>query len=557
MPAIAAGHHVHEVFEKRTMLQHPCVQPCPATPCLFTTPALLHLPAPPLPPTNPGTLMSDLDPSKADSESLPPVSMVFVMVEGAKAYARRKRSEAARVHALLHGALTDTLAHFADGYLCREQDGDFKYMVAFMSAASALEWCLLMQEVALHLPWPPAVLGVAGWREVRGPGGELLFRGPRLKMGLCEGRPRAIIPDHLGRADYHGNSINAAARFCAAAAQGGQVVLEEALALKVLGEAWLPRTASHTSSSGEEGARDSSAGSEPDALQDPAATDQTPATAAAGAAAATAAEARLVALGSSHPLSGTGQEEEAGDGGEEAGEEEETEGGAMGLSALGTSPAERVVLSESSYPPAATAAATRQPPATTGTSRLQRSSSTGGGTHHQLRGGSAGGAVGLSALPEPHPTPVLVAPRQVSFSGRTVSFSGRLPSFTATHNASFTTQGGTSSCSTPLGSPLVMRETSLPHGTSPRSALRRAGSEPGGALGSPMSGSTGLGGVEEGGHGSQRQRLRSSSGGRSRRRRRCNSDADSLEMTRLIMGGGLPGVGGSGVGRTPPRKPRE
>ena len=32
-------------------------------------------------------------------------------------------------------------------------------------------------------------------------------------MGVCEGNPRSVLPDHMGRADYHGASINQAARF--------------------------------------------------------------------------------------------------------------------------------------------------------------------------------------------------------------------------------------------------------------------------------------------------------------------------------------------------------
>ena len=32
-------------------------------------------------------------------------------------------------------------------------------------------------------------------------------------MGVCEGRPSSVLPDHMGRADYHGASINQAARF--------------------------------------------------------------------------------------------------------------------------------------------------------------------------------------------------------------------------------------------------------------------------------------------------------------------------------------------------------
>ena len=27
-------------------------------------------------------------------------------------------------------------------------------------------------------------------------------------MGVCEGTPQAMLPDHLGRADYHGAAVN-------------------------------------------------------------------------------------------------------------------------------------------------------------------------------------------------------------------------------------------------------------------------------------------------------------------------------------------------------------
>lgn len=40
-------------------------------------------------------------------------------------------------------------------------------------------------------------------------------------MGVCEGSPRSILPDHMGRADYHGASINQAARFMDAGEGGG------------------------------------------------------------------------------------------------------------------------------------------------------------------------------------------------------------------------------------------------------------------------------------------------------------------------------------------------
>jgi hypothetical protein len=33
----------------------------------------------------------------------------------------------------------------SDGYLCREQEGELKYMAAFRDSARAVEWCLLVQ----------------------------------------------------------------------------------------------------------------------------------------------------------------------------------------------------------------------------------------------------------------------------------------------------------------------------------------------------------------------------------------------------------------------------
>jgi hypothetical protein len=96
-------------------------------------------------------------------------------------------------------------------------------MVAFATPRAALEWCLVVQEAALYLKWPESVLLHRGFASVHSANGDLVFRGPRLKMGLCVGPPKAIMPDALGRADYHGNSVNQAARYMDAGAHGGQV----------------------------------------------------------------------------------------------------------------------------------------------------------------------------------------------------------------------------------------------------------------------------------------------------------------------------------------------
>jgi hypothetical protein len=56
-------------------------------------------------------------------------------------------------------------------------------------------------------------------------------------MGLSEGTPKCILPDHLGRADYHGPFVNQAARYADAAAHGGQIVTDTQLAERIIA-AW-------------------------------------------------------------------------------------------------------------------------------------------------------------------------------------------------------------------------------------------------------------------------------------------------------------------------------
>jgi class 3 adenylate cyclase len=45
-------------------------------------------------------------------------------------------------------------------------------------------------------------------------------------MGVCKGRPRSLVANEEGRADYFGASVNQAARYMDAAACGGQVACE-------------------------------------------------------------------------------------------------------------------------------------------------------------------------------------------------------------------------------------------------------------------------------------------------------------------------------------------
>eukprot|EP00798_Chlamydomonas_sp_ICE-L_P030850 gene30850-35890_t len=128
-----------------------------------------------------------------------------------------------------------SLVQARGGYLVRQQEGDLKYMVAFCKPQDAIAWCVLAQECLMYMNWPASALQF--WKEQKDARGAFIFRGPRFKMGIYEGSPRSILPDHLGRADYFGDSINMAARYMDAGAHGGQLVCENHLALQAFA-AW-------------------------------------------------------------------------------------------------------------------------------------------------------------------------------------------------------------------------------------------------------------------------------------------------------------------------------
>ena len=66
--------------------------------------------------------------------------------------------------------------------------------------------------------------------------GTIVFRGPRAKMGIYSGLPTRVIPHNTtGRADYFGPLVNRAARYCHAAARGGQVLIAKEFMKSIIG----------------------------------------------------------------------------------------------------------------------------------------------------------------------------------------------------------------------------------------------------------------------------------------------------------------------------------
>eukprot|EP00879_Flechtneria_rotunda_P009559 GHRR01010005.1.p1 GENE.GHRR01010005.1~~GHRR01010005.1.p1 ORF type:complete len:296 (+),score=143.38 GHRR01010005.1:829-1716(+) len=140
------------------------------------------------------------------------------------------------------------LQSFPGSYLVRAQQGDLKYMVAFTDPVAAAEWCVTLQEAALYLPYPQELLVLSSFGVQLDASGRLVFRGARFKMGICWGTPKCILPDFMGRADYHGPFVNQSARYADAAAHGGQVVADADLASTIL-QGWRSRGSSNAAGS--------------------------------------------------------------------------------------------------------------------------------------------------------------------------------------------------------------------------------------------------------------------------------------------------------------------
>lgn len=199
----------------------------------------------------PGARPGDLAPSSqqdlACGPPLPPITFVFAEVGGVhKLSHKHHKSQLHAVNRTIQRCMLQQMAALPgrDGYLCRSHE--LKFMVAFESPVRAVQWCLLVQDALMYEDWPDQVLRLPGFHEERDPAsGQLLFRGPRLGMGVSEGIPGSVLPEHQGHANYTGGAVNRAARFADAAAQPGQVVCDVHFAKRCF-EAWAAHAASTT-----------------------------------------------------------------------------------------------------------------------------------------------------------------------------------------------------------------------------------------------------------------------------------------------------------------------
>ncbi|KAG1677569.1 hypothetical protein FOA52_014467 [Chlamydomonas sp. UWO 241] len=133
-------------------------------------------------------------------------------------------------------ALSTPLLHKAGGYLV-ELTSSGLCLAAFREPASAVAWGLCLIEVMKHADWDEELLAHELCQEVlvqaSAPAGQppprgapaahnVLFRGPRLKIGIDVGRVQADVSPVTGRMAYRGKVMNRAARICGKASSGMQ-----------------------------------------------------------------------------------------------------------------------------------------------------------------------------------------------------------------------------------------------------------------------------------------------------------------------------------------------
>ena len=82
------------------------------------------------------------------------------------------------------------------------------------SLEAGLRWAAAMQQELLQLPWPEAILQWGACAEERDPGGRLVWRGLRVRMGLAWGGATYRKPLNTGEAVMNSGGGMSACNHC-------------------------------------------------------------------------------------------------------------------------------------------------------------------------------------------------------------------------------------------------------------------------------------------------------------------------------------------------------
>eukprot|EP01083_Nonionella_stella_P075837 206345_1 len=121
----------------------------------------------------------------------------------------------------IHDAIMRELLALFGGYEVKTE-GD-AFMVAFQNPLDAVLWSIAAQRKLLSQNWPEDILKVDAAKMETDSDGQLLFNGPRVRIGVHTGKVTCRRSPITGRMDYFGQNVNLASRV-SDAGHGGQVV---------------------------------------------------------------------------------------------------------------------------------------------------------------------------------------------------------------------------------------------------------------------------------------------------------------------------------------------
>eukprot|EP01060_Flectonema_neradi_P026637 TRINITY_DN357_c0_g2_i11.p1 TRINITY_DN357_c0_g2~~TRINITY_DN357_c0_g2_i11.p1 ORF type:complete len:1133 (+),score=232.47 TRINITY_DN357_c0_g2_i11:2956-6354(+) len=101
------------------------------------------------------------------------------------------------------------------------------FMVAFENPAAAMDFAIGVQLALKDADWPTSLLEAPLCKEIRGDDGQILWKGPRVRIGMHYGPVDIQLNPITGRLDFFGSTVNKSARVEELCAGGAVAVTEE------------------------------------------------------------------------------------------------------------------------------------------------------------------------------------------------------------------------------------------------------------------------------------------------------------------------------------------
>ena len=122
-----------------------------------------------------------------------------------------------------HDRIQRQLIEQFDGYEIRTE-GD-AFLIAFDDGTDAFSFCLALQEHLLDAAWPEHLLEQPDARVEVDEFNQLLWAGPRVRMGILRGQAEQSKDPVTGRITFKGSTVHRCVAL-ASAANGGQIVAD-------------------------------------------------------------------------------------------------------------------------------------------------------------------------------------------------------------------------------------------------------------------------------------------------------------------------------------------